>query len=199
MTKLKFLLALEKKLSGLPQEDIEERLTFYSEIIEDRVEEGVPEEEAVAQIGSVEEIAAQILGEHPASKPQKEKKSKRRFKTWEITLLVIGSPVWVSLLIAALAVGCSLYVALWAVVISLWACFASIIACAAAMPIVGVYFILMGYAPSGYAMIAACFVCAGLAIFWFCGCKLATKGTILLGKKAALVLKRCFTKRGEAQ
>jgi uncharacterized membrane protein len=69
MTKLKFLLELEKKLSALSQEDIEERLTFYSEIIEDRVEEGISEEDAVAPIGNIEEIAAQILAEHTAEPP----------------------------------------------------------------------------------------------------------------------------------
>lgn len=39
MTKLQFLMALHEKLSGLPRE--EERLSFYSEMIEDRMEEGL--------------------------------------------------------------------------------------------------------------------------------------------------------------
>ena len=41
MTKIQFLLALNKALSGLPQDEIEERLTFYSEIIDDRMEDGL--------------------------------------------------------------------------------------------------------------------------------------------------------------
>ena len=52
MSKQEFLAQLRKSLSGLPQEDIEERLTFYSEMIEDHIEEGLPEEEAVSAVGS---------------------------------------------------------------------------------------------------------------------------------------------------
>jgi uncharacterized membrane protein len=48
MGKQEFLTRLGKALSGLPREDIEERLNFYSEMIEDRMEEGLSEEEAVA-------------------------------------------------------------------------------------------------------------------------------------------------------
>ena len=40
MCKQDFLNALEAKLSGLPKKDIEERLNFYEEIIDDRIEEG---------------------------------------------------------------------------------------------------------------------------------------------------------------
>ena len=60
MTKLSFLQALHNKLTGLPQREIEERLHFYCEAIEDRMEEGLSEEEAVSEMGSIAEIAAQI-------------------------------------------------------------------------------------------------------------------------------------------
>ncbi len=43
MNKQAFLTQLRKGLSGLPQEDIEERLAFYSEMIDDRIEEGLSE------------------------------------------------------------------------------------------------------------------------------------------------------------
>jgi UV DNA damage endonuclease len=39
MTKLNFLFELREKLKGLPQNEIDERLNFYSEMIEDMVEE----------------------------------------------------------------------------------------------------------------------------------------------------------------
>ena len=110
MTKKQFLDRLGKSLNGLPQEDISERLTFYGEMIDDRAEEGLTEEEAVAGIGSVEEITAQILEETPFARLVKERvKPKRRMTAWEIVLLAVGSPVWLSLLIALLAVVLSLY------------------------------------------------------------------------------------------
>ena len=46
MTKLSFLFSLREKLSALPTEEAEERLRSYSEMIEDRMEEGLSEEEA---------------------------------------------------------------------------------------------------------------------------------------------------------
>ena len=47
MNKQEFLARLQKGLSGLPGEEIEEHLAFYSEMIDDRMEDGIPEETAV--------------------------------------------------------------------------------------------------------------------------------------------------------
>ena len=111
MTKIQFLMSLHNKLSGLPQNEIEERLNFYSEMIEDRIEEGIPEAEAVAQIGTVDEIAEQIVADIPLTKIAKGKiKPKRRIKAWEIVLLILGAPLWLSVLIAIFAVIFSFYV-----------------------------------------------------------------------------------------
>ena len=38
MHKQEFLAQLRKGLSGMPQDDIEERLVFYSEMVDDRME-----------------------------------------------------------------------------------------------------------------------------------------------------------------
>lgn len=196
MTKLKFLFALRDKLSGLPQEDVEERLGFYSEMIEDRMEEGLSEEEAVAAVGSVEEIAAQIISDIPRTKERV--KPKRQLRTWEIVLLVLGSPVWASLLIAVFAIGFSLYAVLWSVIISLWAVFGSVAACAFAGIFSGTVFAISRYYLTGIAMISAGIVSAGLSILLFFGCKAATKGTLLLTKGITSGNKYCFVKKEEA-
>ena len=101
MRKQEFLTLLRERLSGLPQADVEERLAFYSEMIDDRMEEGFSEEEAVGQIGSIEEIVSQIVVETPLSKIVKENvRRKPRRKGWETLLLVLGFPVWLPLLSA---------------------------------------------------------------------------------------------------
>ena len=111
MDKQTFLAQLRKGMSGLPQEDVEERLTFYSEMIDDRMEEGCTEAEAVAEIGPVEEVLAQIVADIPLTKLVKEKmKPKHTLKAWEIVLLVLGSPLWLSLLVSAAAIVVSFYV-----------------------------------------------------------------------------------------
>lgn len=166
MTKREFLEVLGK---ALPPAERQERLLFYSEMIDDRVEEGMSEEEAVAQIGDISAILAD-------AKPAKQK---RKYKVWEIVLLAVGSPIWVSLLIAAVAIVFSLYVSLWAIVVALWAVFAALVGCAPGCTIGGCA--LMGVnAASGLALIAAAMVCAGLAILLFYACKAATGAMVKL-------------------
>lgn len=196
MNKQEFVERLRKGLSGLPQDDIEERLTFYSEMIDDRMEEGLSEEEAVGEIGSVDEIVAQVVAETPLARIAKERiRPKRRLGAGEIVLLALGSPIWLSLGIAAFAVILSLYLSLWAVIISLWAVFASLAACAIGGVLAWVVFAMKGNGASGLAMLAAGFVCAGLAILIFYGCKTVTNGILILTKKMAIWIKNCFIKK----
>ena len=193
MSKQEFLVQLRKGLSGFPQEDIEERVTFYSEMIDDRIEEGITEEEAVSRIGSVDTIISQIKADIPLAKLVREKITpKKHLKTWEIVLLVLGSPIWLSLLIVAFVVILSLYASLWSVVISLWAVFGSLIGCAFGGVVAGIVIACSGNALSGIAMLAAGIVCAGLSIFMFYGCKVATKDCLILTKKIAVWIKNCF-------
>lgn len=199
MNKQDFIDNLRARLSGLPKDDVEERLDFYSEMIEDRIEEGLSEDEAVSAVGSPHEVASQILSEIPLSKIVKEKiKTKRNLHAWEIVLLAVGSPIWLSLLIVAFAVILSLYAVIWSVIVSLWAVFASLIGCAFGGVAAGVIFFIMGNVFSGIATIGAAFVCAGLSIFMFFGCRAATMGAALLTKKIVLGIKNCFVKKGEA-
>ena len=196
MSKQEFLAQLRKALSGLPKDDIEERLTFYREMIEDQMEEGLSEEEAVAAVGSVDEIVTQVITETSLTKNEKERmKSKRRLSTGEIVLLALGSPIWLSLGIAAFAVFLSLYVSLWAVIISLWAVFVSFAACSIGGVLAWVVFTVGGNGASGLAMLAAGIVCAGLAIFMFYGCKAVTDGTLILTNKMVIWTKNCSIKK----
>lgn len=199
MNKQEFLARLRAGLQGLPQEDIEERVTFYSEMIDDRMEEGVPEAEAVAGIGSVDDIIAQTVAEVPLTKLVKEKITpKKKLGVWEIILLVLGSPIWLSLLIAAFAVAVSVYAVLWSVIVSLWAVFASLIGCSLGGIAAGIGFAFGGNGLIGIAMMGAGMVCAGLSVFTFFGCKAATKGILLTTKKFALWIKNRFVKKGGA-
>ena len=170
------------------------------EMIDDRMEDGLSEEEAVASVGSVEQIAAQILEEIPLGIVIKGKhRTKEMRKGWQVALLALGAPVWGALLIAALAVVFALYVSLWAVVICLWAAFASFAGCGLGGIVSGVYFACTGYPATGIAMVGAGLVCVGLAIFSFYGCKAVTKGVLRLTKKLPGALKKCFAKREEAK
>lgn len=193
MCKQEFLAQLRKGLSGLPQDDIEERLNFYNEMIDDRIEEGLSESEAVHAIGTVNDVVTQILADTPLTKLVKEKvKPNRGLKAWEIVLLVLGSPIWLSLLIAAFAVILAAYIVVWSAVVTLWSIEASLAACSLGGMVSAVVFALQGNGLTGLAMLSVGICCAGLSVFLFFGCKAATKGIVLLTKKMAFGMKTLF-------
>jgi len=197
MNKVEFIFGLYEKLGGVPHEEIDDRVSFYLEMIDDRVEEGLSEEDAVSAIGSVDEIAEQIVADIPMSRLVKEKiRPKKKLKAWEVILLALGSPVWLPLLMAAFAVVLSLYISLWSIVISLWAVFVSFAECALGGAAACIVFLLSGNVRPGIAVLGAGIVCAGLAILMFYVCRAVTRGTVLLAKKCAGEIKKCFIKRG---
>ena len=190
MSKQEFLAALREGLSGLPQNDIEERLTFYSEMIDDRVEDGLTEEDAVSEMGTVDDVVSQIVAEIPLSRLVKERvRPKRTLRAWEIVLLTLGSPIWLSLLLAVLSVILAAYVMVWSAIVSLWAADVSLAAGSLEGVLSAAVFAVRGNALTGFAMLGAGIFCAGLSIFLFFGCREATKGTLLLTKKTALAMK----------
>ena len=200
MTKREFLTDLRDVLRSLPQDTIDEQLAFYSEMIDDRMDDGVPEDVAVAELGDVNAIAQSVLADVPLTKLVKNSvKAKRRLTAWEIALLAVGSPVWMALLIALVAVALSLYVSLWAVTVSLWAIFASLIASAVGAIVTGIALIGLGNVLAGLAMLGAAMVSAGLSVFAFFGCKAATNGTVWLTKTSAHGIKRLFLKKEAVQ
>lgn len=196
MSKSEFIARLRAALSGIPKEELEERLAFYSEMIDDRMEEGLAEEEAVGDIGSVEDIAAQIIAETPLVKLVKEKvKPKRKLRAWEIVLIAVGFPVWLPLLMAAFIVILSLYFVVWSVMLSLWAVFAAVALSAVGCVALGVCLIVLGKFYLGLASIGAGIFLAGLSIFIFIGCIAATRGVAKLTKKAVVGVKNRFVKK----
>jgi len=193
-----FLKELEKALCGLPDDDTQKSLEFYSEMIDDKIEDGLSEEDAVSQIGNIEDIAKQILSDIPITKLVKQKiKPKRSMGAVEIILLILGSPIWLSLLIALFAVVFSIYVALWSVIISLYAVSASLLACGVAGVLSFVGFSILGNAVPGTFVAGAGLVCLGLAIFMFIVSNLVTKCLVWLSKKIWLGIKSSFIRKGE--
>ena len=104
MTKREFLEAIRKGISTLSTDDINKSIRYYSEMIDDRIEDGVSEEEAVAAMGNPDDVIAEILSETPSvptvaeqateQADEKEENSKKGFKYgW-----IIASVIMLSLL-----------------------------------------------------------------------------------------------------
>lgn len=193
MNKYEFLGRLRERLAGLPPKDIDASLDYYAELIADRIEDGMSEEEAVAAMGSIDEIVAQILEDTSLPKLVKEKvRPKRALRTWEILLIVLGFPLWLPLLIAFASVIFSILVAIGSVVISVFAVAVAVGACALAFIVAGLICFVTAKEALGTILIGATLICAGLCILFFIGATYASKGILWLCKKGIYAIKSCF-------
>lgn len=200
MNKLEFLRSVESKLQGLSQKDIDKSLEYYSEMIDDRIEEGMSEYEAVSAMGSADEIASQILMDTPIPKLIKAKaKPSRALRVWEIVLLILGSPLWLSLLLTVIAVFLSIYIVIWAVVIVLYAADFSIAAVALGGIIGSLILAPTGQLPLSMLFFGAGLVCAGVSILLFMLFNLITLGVAKLSKLIVLWVKSWFVRKGESK
>ncbi len=195
MNKNEFLARLRTNLSSLSPEEIKKTIDYYSEIIDDAVEDGVSEEKIISKLGLPEEIAGKTIGEPPAVKTES---NTRHMGAGTITLIVVGSPVWLPLLIGAFAVVLSLYIAAWAVIVSLFAVFLSL-ALSAPVLLVTSPFLFPVKKPEALAALALGLICAGLAVYMFylsVGCsKRLIRFTLFASEK----IKDIFKKKGCAQ
>lgn len=182
MDKKSFLREVEKGISALSKNEKEKSLAYYSEMIDDRIEDGMTEAEAVGAVGSVEEAVAQIIRDYSPVETHVIKKERRKLRGWEIALIIIGSPLWASLLIAAAAIVLALYIVVFSVVVSLWAVAVSLAASSLGC-LFGAVFVLANGVPAEAALIfGAALICAGLAILAAMLSVLATRGAVSLVK-----------------
>jgi len=193
MNKNEFLATLRERLNGLPEEDIIKSIDFYGEMLDDRIEDGMSEEEAVSDLGNIEEIISQILSAVSLPKLVKEKvKPKRALKAWEIVLLVLGAPLWIPLLVTVILTVLAIYLSVWSVIISLYAVDLSIAVSGLACIGVAVALLFDGqFVPAGV-VFGAGLVCMGLAILLLFAFNLVTKGILWVSKKVLLGIKGLF-------
>ncbi len=186
MTKAEFIRKLRSSLGRLKKAELKQTLEYYSELIDDRVDAGESEAEAVAALGSIDDIAGSILGN--ASENGDLRPDSRPINT---TLLILGSPIWLSLLIVAFAVILALFV-------TVWACIIAFIAADFALVVSGIGCIVGG-AFSGslnsalFIIGCGCIsVAVGLALFY--PIKLLTELCVKLIKWSSLMIAKPFKK-----
>ena len=198
MRKQDFIKELRLNLSFLPKEEIDDRISFYSELIDDKIEEGVKEEDAIKSIGNINEIIDQIINDMPLSKIAKDKiKPKRKLSGLEITLIIVGSPIWLSILLSLIAVLFSLYIIGWSIVISIWAILISLIAVLVAGIVLTIISLFSNIYIVALSYLGATLVILGLTILMHYVCKIITKLYIKITKLIVLSIKKKMLKRGE--
>ena len=199
MSRDAFIGELRHRMAGLPQQTVERTVEYYSELIADSVEDGLSEEEAVARLGSLDEIVANVVKDTPLTQivqTRVQEKKAKGVSGWVILLLVLGAPVWLPLLIAVLAVIFALYVALWAVVISLWAAVAALILAGIAAIAGGIVELCRLHLAQGLVLLGGGLMCLGLCVVAFLLMKLITLGTVKLCKLLWTGVKSLFVGKG---
>lgn len=195
MSKNDFLRSLDSKLSQLPENERRKHASYYEELIDDMVESGMDEADAVKKLGDPNDIAKEILTDTPL--PLLVKTKVRPSGGWTaltIILAVLSCPIWLPIAIAIFAVILAVYVVLWAIVIAFVAVVLSFILGGLAVAIVspfvipasaGVSVLMIGCALASVGIgILACY-----AVYWVC------VGVIKLTKLTAKWVKSLFVRK----
>lgn len=196
MTKQEFVSSLRQRLALLSKQELDDRINFYSEIIDDYIEDGLSEEDAVSKLGTIDEVVNEILKDTSIIKLAKNKfKPKRKLETWVIVLIILGFPIWFTLLVSLLSVVFSLYVSFWSIVISLWGVFTTLIGLGIGGIISGLIFLFTPSSMTGLLLLAVGLVCSGLSVYCYFGVVSLTKLLLKFGKFVILSIKKLFIRK----
>lgn len=146
MTRNEFITSLSARLQGIPENERQKALDWYSELICDRMEE-MPEADAVSGIGSVDEIADEILSQYrqnttvvhssDSTEPQSRRSPDKGVNTaLVIFAAVVLSPIWLPLLITGLSLALVAVLLVWCAVVTVGVMLVS----AAAVGVVGLVY-----------------------------------------------------------
>ncbi len=196
MNKAEFLNELKKQISDYPIEETQKSMEYYAEMIDDRVEDGMTESEAVASLGTVDSIANQIKCELPITtlvkQRAKEQSKGKKMPVWAIILLILGFPLWGGIVLFILGMVIMFYSLIWTMDVVLW----SVVLTFGAGALTGIigFFVSLFRLSLGSAVfyLGSGMLCGGLGIFIFIGTLLITKGIILGTKQCFLWIKRAI-------
>ena len=195
MTKSELLNELSQRLSGLPQSEAEKTINYYSEMIDDRMEDGETEEDAVKAVGDIDEIVRNAMSQTPLTGLVKQSvKRNFRINVPIIILLILGSPIWLSLLIALFAIIFAIYVTIAAVIISLFAVVAAFIVSGVALIIASPFLIPVSLYYAAV-LLSSGLIISGLSIFAFYAAFILSKYIIRFTKFVVLKIKSLFIRK----
>lgn len=169
MTKLEFLDSLKARLASLPQSEIYRLMGYYAEMIDDRIESGMSEAEAVAALGPMDSIIESIMYDMSIPKLMrakvKESKNKVGNRAIWIILVIVTFPFWLPALMAFFGVVFGLFMAIWGIILALFAVVASLgisgVACVAG----GAVLLFVRSVPAALCSMGAGFVLIGITMF----------------------------------
>ena len=191
MDRVEFLNQLSGQLRHLPVPEVERLCNYYDEMIQDRIEDGMLEEEAVVSVGSVEEAVKSAMYE--TSIPTlmkvrlKESKEKSPNKVLWMVLLILGAPIWLPLVLVFLSVCLVLYCTIWLLVMAAYLTELSFALAAIAGIISAAVHLLRFSVPTALCTLGLGLVSAAVAMYLFRPlinlAKILMRGTVLFVKR----------------
>ena len=198
MNKNEFLNDLRNRLNGLPKDEIDDRISFYEEAIADRIDEGKSEEEAINDLGSIDDIINEIAKDTSLVSLVKERvKPNRSLKAWEIVLICVGFPIWLPLLIVAGVLALVAYILLWIFAIVVYVVEAALAFGSVACLVL--FFIYLFSGEPNLLTIGASLMCGGAAVFLGFGCYYVTRWNVRLSKNIFTKIKARIIKKGSKE
>lgn len=101
MKRVEFINEIRKRLSALPESEIERSAAFYDEAISDRMDKGMTEEQAVAAIGDPVSAANQLIEIIGTDSMEAAEVGSEKEKSapWKSLIMFAGLPLWLLVLI----------------------------------------------------------------------------------------------------
>lgn len=198
MNKVEFLAQLREALQRLPQHEVDQSIAYYAEMIDDQIEDGMLEEQAVASLGNVSDIALQIINESPVV-PKVIAKANTGSRTLNIVLLIVFSPIWVPLAIAFITVVLSIYFSIWIVILSLWIVVLSLVVGGLAVMVAAIPVLALSHPITALFLVGSGLACVGIGLFCFFGVLAVSKGLFELTKLFARKIRSLFVSEGSTK
>lgn len=190
MTKNEFIREIKIKTKHLTKAERREIISYYNEMISERMEDGMSEAEAVAALGSVDELLSTYAPAKVNTAPRAP-----RLRAWHIVFIVLGSPIWIVLLAAMFVLLLAFYIVIWALVVACYAVFAALIVSAFACFAAAFVSLFAGGPAYFFAYMGAAGILGGLALLWLMPCNLLAKAMGKLSGKVGKGVFRFFFKR----
>lgn len=115
---------------GVPASEVADALEYYAEAIDDRVEQGFSEQQALKEIGSPAQACDAVAETVPVAKRAvAAATATRERKALVGVLLLVGAVFWVPLAFGLLGAAAGVYATIWAAVLVVWAGIGSLLAC----------------------------------------------------------------------
>ena len=193
MNKQEYLARLRAALACLPEGEIEESVAFYTEMIDDRVADGLTEEEATAQLDDPKAAARAIVADLPVV-PRTVVRTKQRNRALYWTLVILGFPLWFPLLLAAGMLVLAGLLTIWCLILGLWLLAAGLLAGGPLGIGVCLWALAVGQPAYGVFELGSGLLCFGLGLFCLHGAVAASKTLMQVSRQWIAKAKAPFVK-----